>query len=218
MHVVLVGPPGAGKGTQAQLIAARLQIPHVSTGDIFRENVSEMTELGQQAKTFMNAGDLVPDEITVAMVRDRLAKPDAHAGFILDGFPRTLVQAEQLQKTLAELDENLDVVLEMKPDDEELIRRLSGRRTCQGCGRIWHVVYDPTLVENRCDECGSGLSQRDDDQPETIRRRLQVYREQTEPLVGFYADLGLLAVIDAVGTVDQVTLRAVQALREALSA
>jgi len=218
VHVVLVGPPGAGKGTQAQLIAARLQIPHVSTGDIFRENVSGMTELGKQAQTFMNAGDLVPDEITVAMVRDRLAKPDAHAGFVLDGFPRTLVQAEQLQKTLAELDENLDVVLEMKPDDEELVRRLSGRRTCQGCGRIWHVVYDPTSVENRCDECGSSLSQRDDDRPETIRRRLEVYREQTEPLVGFYADLGLLAVIDAVGTVDEVTLRAVQALREAQSA
>jgi len=218
VHVVLVGPPGAGKGTQAQLIAARLQIPHVSTGDIFRENVSEMTELGRQAKTFMNAGDLVPDEITVAMVRDRLAKPDAHDGFVLDGFPRTLIQAEQLQETLAELDENLDVVLEMKPDDEELVRRLSGRRTCQGCGRIWHVNYDPTSVENQCDECGSSLSQRDDDQPETIRRRLQVYREQTEPLVGFYADLGLLAVIDAVGTVDEVTLRAVQALREAQTA
>lgn len=218
MHVVLVGPPGAGKGTQAQLIATRLQIPHVSTGDIFRENVSEMTELGQQAKAFMNAGDLVPDEITVAMVRDRLAKPDAHAGFVLDGFPRNLIQAEQLQKTLAELDETLDVVLEMKPDDEELVRRLSGRRTCQGCGRIWHVDYDPTSVENQCDECGSSLSQRDDDRPETIRRRLEVYREQTEPLVGFYADLGLLAVIDAVGTVDEVTLRAVQALREAQSA
>lgn len=218
MHVVLVGPPGAGKGTQAQLIAARLQIPHVSTGDIFRENVSGMTELGQQAKTYMNAGDLVPDEITVAMVRDRLAKPDAHAGFILDGFPRTLVQAEQLQNTLAELDENLDVVLEMKTQDEELVRRLSGRRTCQGCGRIWHVDYDPTSVDNQCDECGSGLSQRDDDRPETIRRRLQVYREQTEPLVGFYAGLGLLAVIDAIGTVDEVTLRAVAALREAQSA
>jgi len=218
VHVVLVGPPGAGKGTQAQLIAARLQIPHVSTGDIFRENVSEKTELGKQAKTFMNAGDLVPDEITVAMVRDRLAKPDAHAGFILDGFPRNLVQAEQLQRALADLDENLDVVLEMKTDEEELVRRLSGRRTCQGCGRIWHVDYDPTLVDNRCDECGSSLSQRDDDQPETIRRRLQVYREQTEPLVDFYADLGLLAVIDAVGTVDEVTLRSVQALKEALSA
>lgn len=218
MHVVLVGPPGAGKGTQAQLIAGRLHIPHVSTGDIFRQNVSEMTELGRQAKAFMNAGDLVPDEITVAMVRDRLAKPDAHAGFILDGFPRTRVQAEQLQVTLAELDEDLDVVLEMKPDDDELVRRLSGRRTCQGCGRIWHVDYDPTAVENKCDECGSGLSQRDDDRPETIRRRLEVYREQTEPLVGFYADLGLLAVIDAVGTVDEVTLRAVQALREAQSA
>ncbi|MEJ7770848.1 MAG: adenylate kinase [Geodermatophilaceae bacterium] len=217
MHVVLVGPPGAGKGTQAQLIASRLQIPHVSTGDIFRSNVSEETDLGQQAKAFMNAGDLVPDEITVAMVRDRLAKADAHAGFILDGFPRTLVQAEQLQKTLAELDENLDVVLQMRTADDELVRRLSGRRTCQGCGRIWHVHYDPTSVNNQCDECGSSLSQRDDDQPETIRRRLQVYREQTEPLVSFYADLGLLAVIDAVGTVDEVTLRAVQALQEALS-
>ncbi len=218
MHVVLVGPPGAGKGTQAQLIAARLHIPHVSTGDIFRGNVSEMTKLGRQAKTFMNAGELVPDAVTIAMVRDRLAKPDAHAGFILDGFPRTLVQAEQLQTTLAELDENLDVVLQMKTEDDELVRRLSGRRVCQGCGRIWHLDYDPTSVANSCDECGYGLSQRDDDRPETIRRRLQVYREQTEPLVDFYTELKLLAVIDATGTVDEVTLRSVQALMEARSA
>lgn len=215
MHVVLVGPPGAGKGTQAQLIAMRLQIPHVSTGDIFRDNVSLQTELGELAKTFMNAGDLVPDEVTVAMVRERLAKPDAHTGFILDGFPRTLVQAEHLQKALIDLDENLDVVLEMRTDEEELVRRLSGRRTCSGCGRIWHVHYDPTAVPDQCDECGGALSQRDDDQPDTIRRRMEVYREQTEPLVGFYSELGLLAVIDAIGTVEQVTLRAVAALQEA---
>lgn len=215
MHVVLVGPPGAGKGTQAALIAGHLGVPHVSTGEIFRVNVSEGTELGRKAKTFMDSGDLVPDEVTLAMVQDRLSRPDAHDGFILDGFPRTIVQAEEFQKTLVELDENLDVVLELRLDEDELVRRLSGRRTCQGCGRIWHVDYDPTQVEGVCDACRGELTQRDDDQPETIRRRQQVYTEQTAPLVGFYDDLGLLAVIDAVGEVAEITRRSVHAITSA---
>lgn len=215
MHVVLVGPPGAGKGTQATLIADHLGVPHVSTGEIFRVNVSEGTELGRKAKTFMDSGDLVPDEVTLAMVQDRLSRPDAHDGFILDGFPRTIVQAEEFQKILVELDENLDVVLELRLDEDELVRRLSGRRTCQGCGRIWHVDYDPTRVEGVCDACGGELTQRDDDQPETIRRRQQVYTEQTAPLVGFYDDLGLLAVIDAVGEVGEITRRSVHAITSA---
>lgn len=215
MHVVLVGPPGAGKGTQAALIADHLGVPHVSTGEIFRVNVSEGTELGRKAKAFMDSGDLVPDEVTLAMVHDRLSRPDAHDGFILDGFPRTIVQAEEFQKTLVELDENLDVVLELRLDEDELVRRLSGRRTCQGCGRIWHVDYDPTQAEGVCDACGGELTQRDDDQPETIRRRQQVYTEQTAPLVGFYDDLGLLAVIDAVGEVSEITRRSVHAITSA---
>ncbi len=190
MRVVLLGPPGAGKGTQAQIIAGQLGVPAISTGDIFRANVSGQTELGQKAKTYMDAGDLVPDEITVAMVKDRLAEPDAKAGFLLDGFPRTISQAEQLSSSLAELGHRLDRVLELAVEEEELVRRLSGRR----------MVVDGKEV------------QRDDDKPETVRHRLQVYREQTAPLSGFYEREGLLARIDAIGTVEEVTARALRAL------
>ncbi len=190
MRLVLLGPPGAGKGTQAQIIAGELGVPAISTGDIFRANVSGQTELGQQAKTYMDAGDLVPDEITVAMVKDRLAEPDAKAGFLLDGFPRTIPQADQLRDSLDELGQALDRVLEMVVDEEELVRRLSGRR----------VVIDGNEV------------QRDDDKPETVRHRLQVYREQTEPLAGFYERAELLSRIDAIGTVEEVTARALKAL------
>jgi adenylate kinase len=189
VRVVLLGPPGAGKGTQAQIIAGRLGVPAISTGDIFRANVSGQTELGKKAKAFMDAGELVPDEITVAMVKDRLAEPDAKAGFLLDGFPRTIAQAEQLRSSLAELGHGLDCVLELVVDEEELVRRLSGRR----------MLVDGEMV------------QRDDDKPETVRRRLQVYREQTAPLAGFYETEGLLARIDAIGEIDEVTARAMEA-------
>ena len=218
LNLVLLGPPGSGKGTQGERLQDDLDLPYYATGDILRKAVRDETEIGKDAKAYMDKGDLVPDDVIIDVIAERIDSHETEDGFILDGFPRTLVQAEQLQTTLAELDENLDVVLQMKTDDEELVRRLSGRRVCQGCGRIWHVDYDPTSVDNSCDECGYGLSQRDDDRPETIRRRLQVYREQTEPLVDFYTDLKLLAVIDAMGTVDEVTLRSVQALREARSA
>jgi adenylate kinase len=190
VRVVLLGPPGAGKGTQAQFIAGELDVPAISTGDIFRANVSGQTELGQRAKTYMDAGDLVPDEITVAMVKDRLAEPDAEAGFLLDGFPRTIAQAEQLRSSLADLGQRLDRVLELVVEEEELVRRLSGRR----------MIVDGKEI------------QRDDDKPETVRHRLQVYREQTAPLSGFYEGEGLLARIDAIGSVEEVTARALRAL------
>ena len=190
MRVVLLGPPGAGKGTQAQIIAGLLGVPAISTGDIFRANVSGQTELGVQVKAYLDAGDLVPDEITVAMVKDRLAEPDAEPGFLLDGFPRTITQAEQLRDSLIEIGGHLDLVLELVVDEDELVRRLSGRR----------MLVDGKMV------------QREDDKPETVRHRLEVYREQTAPLSGFYEQEGLLSRIDAIGEVEEVTARAMAAL------
>jgi adenylate kinase len=213
MRLVLVGPPGAGKGTQAQFVAAHFSIPKISTGDIFRANVSQGTELGMAAKRYMDAGDLVPDTVTIAMVRDRLADDDTTDGFLLDGFPRNVPQAETLDANLAELGTKLDVVLELVVDDSEVIRRLSGRRTCRACGHIWHVDFEPPDKEGICDICSGELFQRDDDLPETIRHRLDVYAEQTAPLVSFYADRGILIGIDATGLVEDITDRAIEALR-----
>jgi adenylate kinase len=213
VRVVLVGPPGAGKGTQAQFVAAELSVPKISTGDIFRANVSQGTPLGLKAKAYMDAGDLVPDEVTIEMVRDRLAEDDAAKGFLLDGFPRNVPQAQVLDGMLLELGTSLDVVLELVVDDDEVVRRLSGRRTCRTCNRVWHIDFDPTEVEGVCDRCGGELFQRDDDREETIRHRLEVYAEQTAPLVGYYADAGILVGIDATGPVDDVTDRAIRALR-----
>jgi adenylate kinase len=190
VRVVLLGPPGAGKGTQAQIVAGRLGVPAISTGDIFRANVSGQTDLGKQAKEYMDAVDLVPDEITVAMVRDRLDEPDAKAGFLLDGFPRTIAQAEMLRDSLAEQQLRLDRVLELVVDEEELVRRLSGRR----------MLVDGKSV------------QRDDDKPETVRHRLEVHREQTAPLSGWYEQQGLLSRIDAIGAIEEVTERLLAAL------
>jgi len=213
VRVVLVGPPGAGKGTQAQFLASHLSIPKISTGDIFRDNVSHGTKLGRQAQKYMERGDLVPDEVTIAMVTDRLADDDTQAGFLLDGFPRNLPQAETLKKMLATWDTKLDVVLELVVDDDEVVRRLSGRRGCRRCGRIWHVVFDPPVLPGICDDCGGELFQRDDDREETIRHRLEVYQQQTTPLVSFYADEGTLLGLDATGPVDEITERALSALR-----
>ena len=213
MRVVLVGPPGAGKGTQAQYLASHLSIPKISTGDIFRDNVSQGTALGRRAQAYMERGDLVPDEVTIAMVTDRLADEDTQAGFLLDGFPRNVPQAETLKKMLLSWDTKLDVVLELVVDDDEVVRRLSGRRTCRRCGRIWHVSFDPPTVAGICDDCGGELFQRDDDREETIRHRLEVYQEQTSPLVSFYADEGTLLGLDATGPVDEITERALSALR-----
>jgi adenylate kinase len=213
VRLVLVGPPGAGKGTQAQFIASHLSIPKISTGDIFRYNVSGGTELGKQAKAYMGRGDLVPDEVTIAMVVARLQEPDSQAGFLLDGFPRNLSQAEVLRKLLAEWDTRLDVVLELVVDDDEVVRRLSGRRTCRQCGRIWHVLFEPPARAGICDDCNGELFQRDDDREQTIRHRLDVYSEQTQPLIAFYADEGILLGIDATGPVEEITERAMNALR-----
>ncbi|HKE51868.1 MAG TPA: adenylate kinase [Actinomycetes bacterium] len=213
MRIVLVGPPGAGKGTQAQFIASHLSIPKISTGDIFRTNVSHGTELGQEARAYMERGDLVPDSVTIAMVRDRLAEGDAADGFLLDGFPRTLHQAKVLDEMLDDLGARLDVVLELVVDDDEVVRRLSGRRTCRVCGRVWHLDFDPPTMDSTCDQCGGELFQRDDDREETIRHRLEVYVEQTSPLIDFYADQGNLVGLDATGPVEDVTERAIAALR-----
>lgn len=213
MRLVLVGPPGAGKGTQAQYIADHLGIPQISTGDIFRANVSQGTPLGLEAKAYMDRGDLVPDDVTVNMVRLRLAEEDAAEGYLLDGFPRTVPQAEVLDEMLAESGSGLDVVLELVVDDDEVIRRLSGRRTCRTCNHIWHVDFDPPAVEGVCDIDGGALYQRDDDQAETIANRLKVYADATQPLVNYYARKGLLIGIDATGPVDDVTQRAISALR-----
>jgi adenylate kinase len=212
MRLVLVGPPGAGKGTQAEFIAEHFGVPKISTGDIFRANVSGGTELGRVAKKYMDAGDLVPDEVTNAMVRDRLAQPDAKEGFLLDGFPRNVPQAHELDDVLDELGAPLSVVLELDVDFDEVVRRLSGRRTCKKCGHVWHVEYDPTKVPGVCDRCGGQLYQRDDDQPATVRHRLDVYAEQTAPLIGFYREAGKLVIIDALGAVEDVTERAVASL------
>ncbi len=213
MRAVLVGPPGAGKGTQAQFLSSHLSIPKISTGDIFRDNVSHGTALGRQAQAYMERGDLVPDEVTIAMVTDRLADDDTGAGFLLDGFPRNVPQAETLKKMLSGMDTRLDVVLELVVDDDEVVRRLSGRRTCRRCGRVWHIAFDPPSQPGRCDDCGGELFQRDDDREETIRHRLEVYQQQTAPLVAFYADEGILLGIDATGPVDEITDRALSALR-----
>jgi adenylate kinase len=212
VRIVLVGPPGAGKGTQAQFIASHLSIPKISTGDIFRVNVSQGTELGREAKAYMDRGDLVPDSVTIAMVRDRLAEGDTRDGFLLDGFPRTLTQAKALDETLDDMGTKLDVVLELVVDDDEVVRRLSGRRTCRVCGRVWHLDFDPPTREGICDQCGGELFQRDDDREETVRHRLEVYAEQTAPLIDFYADKSILVGLDATGPVEDVTDRAINAL------
>ncbi|MQA78319.1 MAG: adenylate kinase [Streptosporangiales bacterium] len=212
MRIVLVGPPGAGKGTQAQFISSHLAIANISTGDLFRANVSQGTPLGVEAKRYMDTGDLVPDEVTIKMVRERLAEEDARDGFLLDGFPRTVPQAEVLGGMLDELDRGLDVVLELVVDDDEVVRRLAGRRTCRQCGTVWHIDFDPPTDANSCDHCGGELFQRDDDREETVRHRLEVYNDQTAPLVAYYADRGILVGIDATGPVEEVTDRAIGAL------
>jgi adenylate kinase len=188
-------------------------VPKISTGDIFRANVAQGTPLGVAAKRYMDAGQLVPDEVTIDMVRDRLAEPDAGDGFLLDGFPRTTPQAVALDKLLADLGTALDLVLELVVDDDEVIRRLSGRRTCRGCGKIWHVEFDAPTQPGICDRCGGKLFQRDDDQPETIAERLLVYARDTAPLVDYYGAQGKLVGIDATGPVEDVTVRAIDALR-----
>ncbi|MFA9446173.1 adenylate kinase [Egicoccus sp. AB-alg6-2] len=214
MRVILLGPPGAGKGTQAVRIAEAYDIPHISTGDILRANVREGTELGRKAKSFMDAGDLVPDDVILGMMGERLAEADAKNGFLFDGFPRTVPQAEALEGLLIERGQPIDVVLRMVVDAREVVQRLTGRRTCTGCGAVFHEAYDPPQAAGVCDKCGGKLVQRDDDAEDVVLNRLEVYRRSTEPLEEFYWGRGLLRDVEAVGTVDEVGGRIDTILRE----
>jgi adenylate kinase len=215
MRIVLVGPPGAGKGTQAHLLAKTLSIPHISTGDLFRANISQGTPLGLEAKAYMDAGKLVPDEITIGMAKDRMSQPDAGNGFLLDGFPRNIGQAKALDEILSEAGMALDGVLDLEVPDEEVVKRIAGRRLCRNDGsHVFHVDYNPPAAEDVCDECGGELYQRSDDTEEKVRVRLEEYHTKTEPIIGYYADQGLLVTIPALGKVSEVTERAIEALRK----
>ena len=213
MRLLLVGPPGAGKGTQAQFLAAHYSIPHISTGDIFRANLKNGTELGKQAQSFMDRGELVPDSVTNEMVRERLGNSDVGNGFLLDGFPRNTNQAEVLDGILKAKNMPLDAALELKIDHAEIIKRLSGRRTCRGCGASSHIEFEKPKVAGVCDKCQGELYQREDDNEEVVSRRLEIYSEQTEPIISFYKSAGLLKNISALGEVSEITKNAIAILK-----
>lgn len=200
MKIIMLGAPGAGKGTQAKMIADKYGVPHISTGDIFRANIKNGTELGMEAKKYMDQGLLVPDELTVKILLDRVSQPDCKNGYVLDGFPRTIPQAEVLDEALAELGESIDYAIDVDVPDENIVKRMSGRRACVSCGATYHVVHVPPKKEGICDRCGSELILRDDDKPETVKNRLDVYHKQTQPLIDFYTKKGVLKTVD--GTVD----------------
>ncbi|MCK8677285.1 MULTISPECIES: adenylate kinase [Streptomyces] len=213
MRIVLVGPPGAGKGTQAAFLAKNLSIPHISTGDLFRANISQGTELGKQAKSYMDAGNLVPDEVTVGMAQDRMEQADAEHGFLLDGFPRNVAQAEALDAMLDREGMKLDAVLDLEVPEDEVVKRIAGRRICRNdSAHVFHVAYKQPKAEGVCDTCGGELYQREDDSEGTVRKRLEVYHTQTEPIIDYYKAQGLVATISALGQVDEVTERAMRAL------
>lgn len=200
MKIIMLGAPGAGKGTQAKMIAEKYMIPHISTGDIFRANIKNGTELGMEAKKYMDQGQLVPDELTVKILLDRVAKDDCANGYVLDGFPRTIPQAEVLDKALSELGDAIDFAIDVNVPDENIVRRMSGRRACLSCGATYHIEHIPPKTEGICDTCGKELVLRDDDKPETVLNRLKVYHDQTKPLIDFYTKKGVLHTVD--GTVD----------------
>ena len=204
MKIIMLGAPGAGKGTQAHMIAEKYHLPHVSTGDIFRANIKNGTELGKEAKGYMDRGELVPDELTVRILLDRVAQEDCKNGYILDGFPRNIPQAEVLEKELEKLGEKIDAAIDMEVPDESIIRRMSGRRACSSCGATYHIVNVPPKKEGICDVCGEALSLRDDDKEETVQKRLDVYHEQTQPLIEFYTKKGILKTVD--GTQDMMSV------------
>ena len=213
MRLILVGPPGAGKGTQAVHLAKYFKIPHISTGDIFRANLKNGTELGKQAQTFMDRGELVPDSVTNEMVKDRLGNSDVANGFLLDGFPRNTNQAQVLDQILVDKNMPLDAVLELKINNTEIIKRLSGRRTCKDCGAPSHVEFEKPKAAGVCDKCQGALYQREDDKEEVLTRRLDIYSEQTMPIIKYYEKFGLLKNISALGDVNEITDKAIAALK-----
>ena len=213
MRLILVGPPGAGKGTQAVHLAAHYGIPHISTGDIFRANIKGETELGKLAKSYLDSGNLVPDSVTNEMLKDRILQSDAANGFLLDGYPRNVEQADFLAKVLTDHSIALDAVLELSILKEQIVQRLSGRRTCRNCGASSHTIFDAPKVEGVCDNCGGELYQREDDKEEVVTHRLNVYSEQTEPIIEYYRRKGLLKVISALGEVSDISANAIAALK-----
>lgn len=204
MKIIMLGAPGAGKGTQAKKIAAQYSIPHISTGDIFRANIKNNTELGQKAKTYMDKGELVPDSLVVDLIMDRFKEADCANGYVLDGFPRTIPQAEALDGALKANGEKVDYAINVEVPDENIINRMSGRRACVGCGATYHIKYNPTKVEGVCDACGEKLILRDDDKPETVKNRLSVYHDQTQPLIDYYKKAGVLAEVDGTKDMEDV--------------
>lgn len=204
MKIIMLGAPGAGKGTQAKKIAEKYQIPHVSTGDIFRSNIKEGTQLGRKAKEYMDQGALVPDELTIGMLMDRIQQEDCKNGYVLDGFPRTIPQAESLQKAITEMGQKIDFAINVDVPDENIINRMSGRRACISCGATYHIVYNPSKVAGICDVCGSELVLRDDDKPETVKKRLAVYHDQTRPLIDYYKEAGVLVNVDGTQELNKV--------------
>ena len=204
MKIIMLGAPGAGKGTQAKMIAEKCGIPHISTGDIFRANIKNGTELGAKAKEYMDKGLLVPDELVCDLVVDRIQQADCEKGYILDGFPRTIPQAEALENALNAIEQKLDYAIDIDVPDENIINRMSGRRACVGCGATYHVLFNPTKVEGKCDVCGESLILRDDDKPETVKKRLDVYHTQTPPLIDFYTERKVLVEVDGTQSMDKV--------------
>jgi len=204
MNLILLGPPGAGKGTQAAKIIEKYKIPQISTGDILRAAVREGTELGKEAQKYMNEGKLVPDSIVIGIIKERLQKDDCKNGYILDGFPRTIVQAEELDKMLKEMGSKLDVVISIEVPDEEIIQRITGRRMCKECGAVYHIKYNPPKRDGICDKCNGQLYQRDDDKEETVRARLDVYKKQTEPLKEYYSKQNILKEVDGTGDINKI--------------
>ena len=200
MKIIMLGAPGAGKGTQAKMIAEKFSVPHISTGDIFRANIKGQTPLGMEAKKYMDEGKLVPDELTVKILLDRVAQDDCKNGYVLDGFPRTIPQAEVLTEALDKMGDKIDYAIDVAVPDENIVNRMSGRRACVTCGATYHIVHIPPKVENICDKCGSELILRDDDKPETVLNRLKIYHEQTQPLIDYYTGKGVLKTVD--GTKD----------------
>ncbi len=214
MKIIMLGAPGAGKGTQAKMIADKYQIPHISTGDIFRSNIKSGTELGMEAKKYMDQGQLVPDELTVKILLDRVANEDCKNGYVLDGFPRTIPQATVLENALNDLNESIDFAIDVAVADEVIINRMSGRRACVGCGATYHIVNIPPAVEGICDRCNSELILRDDDQEETVKNRLKVYHDQTQPLIDFYTQRNVLHAVDGTLSLNEVFDKIIEILGE----